>query len=225
MEQLAGKKVCVLLSGGLDSCVLTALARRNSHEVFPVYIRSGLNWEEAELHWLQRFLVNSGGSGILPLKILDLPVNDVYGSHWSLTGGQVPDHASQDSEVYLPARNLLLLSKTALFCALNHIPLVLIGTLKGNPFSDSTPQFFSRFSELAKLALGVPIRIVTPFVSLSKEAVISMGKDLPLHLSFSCIAPVGLMHCGRCNKCAERRRSFQKAGIADQTEYRFLPGL
>ncbi len=209
----------MLLSGGLDSCVLAALAQRYAHEVSPVYTRSGLVWEEAELHWLYRILQELSTPRLLRLKVIDLPVSDVYGSHWSLTGAQVPGYASNDSEVYLPGRNLLLLSKTVLFCAMKCIQLVMLGTLKGNPFPDSTPEFFSRFSDLANQALGTSFRILTPFASLSKEAVISLGKDLPLHLSFSCISPVGLMHCGHCNKCGERRRSFRLAGILDQTEY------
>lgn len=216
---MGGKKVCVLLSGGLDSCVLAWMAQRYAHEVLPVYTRTGLVWEQAEMYWLGRMLKNLSTPRLLPLKVFDLPVSDIYGSHWSLTGVQVPDYSSEDSAVYLPGRNLLLLSKTALFCSMNRIPFVLLGTLKGNPFPDSTPDFFNRFSTLANQALGASFRILTPFASMSKKDVICLGKDLPLHLSFSCISPVGLIHCGLCNKCAERRRSFRLADIPDQTEY------
>jgi 7-cyano-7-deazaguanine synthase len=46
------------------------------------------------------------------------------------------------------------------------------------------------------------------------------GKELPLHLTFSCINPTQGVHCGTCNKCAERRKGFRDAGLADDTAYR-----
>ena len=52
------------------------------------------------------------------------------------------------------------------------------------------------------MGLGRLVRIETPYRQMSKVAVIKRGQDLPLELSFSCIAPVGKKHCGRCNKCA-----------------------
>ena len=48
---------------------------------------------------------------------------------------------------------------------------------------------------------------------------IARGKNLPLHLTFSCIRPVDGMHCGECNKCAERRKGFADAGVRDLTRY------
>jgi 7-cyano-7-deazaguanine synthase len=54
---------------------------------------------------------------------------------------------------------------------------------------------------------------------LTKTDIIRRGRHLPLGLTFSCIAPVSRRHCGRCNKCAERRRAFVAAGIADPTDY------
>jgi 7-cyano-7-deazaguanine synthase len=127
--------------------------------------------------------------------------------------------------VYLPGRNLLLLAKTSLYCALNEIPSAALGPLAGNPFADSTPEFFSRFGEMASLALGFSFTVETPFAKLTKADVIRLGRHLPLELSFSCIHPAGLNHCGVCNKCAERRRSFQEAGIEDKTRYESLPPL
>jgi 7-cyano-7-deazaguanine synthase len=47
----------------------------------------------------------------------------------------------------------------------------------------------------------------------------ALGRDMPLELTFSCLAPVAGLHCGRCNKCAERQAAFRDAGIDDRTEY------
>ena len=194
-------------------------------EVYPVYVRGGLLWEPVEIHWIERFFDRLDSGAILPLKQIALPIQDIYDGHWSTTGKEIPDFRSDDEEVYLPGRNLLLLSKTAVFCALNHIPTVAMGLLKGNPFSDSSPIFLKRFSENAEMALGMPIEILTPFSGYSKPDVIALGRHLPLHLSFSCIHPIGVLHCGACNKCAERRRSFKIAKVEDMTEYSATPPL
>ncbi len=194
-------------------------------EVYPVYVRSGLLWEPVEIYWIEKFFNRLGSGSILPLKQIALPLEDLYGGHWSTTGNETPDYRSDDLEVYLPGRNLLLLSKTAVFCAMNQIPTVAMGLLKGNPFSDSSPNFLKRFAENAELALGMPLQILTPFSNYSKPDVIALGRHLPLHLSFSCIHPIGDLHCGACNKCAERRRSFKIAKVEDRTEYSATPPL
>ena len=76
--------------------------------------------------------------GLRPLAILDLPVVDLYGDHWSLGGGDVPDSESGDDAVFLPGRNVLLLSKAMLWCHLHGVPGLALGTLGGNPFADAT---------------------------------------------------------------------------------------
>ena len=78
---------------------------------------------------------------------------------------------------------------------------------------------------MASLALSFSFTIETPFARLTKADVIRIVRHLPLELSFSCIRPAGLNHCGACNKCAERRRSFQEAGVEDKTVYENLPPL
>jgi len=218
-------KVCVLLSGGLDSCVLTAVLAQKVGEVHPVYVRSGLVWERTELHWVKRFLAAIASKVLAPLKEIRLPLADVYDSHWSMTGDRVPDHLSDDREMYLPGRNLILLAKTSLYCALNQLSVIALAPLKANPFPDSNGDFFARFQEVASQALTFKLKIVTPFSTFSKADVIHLGKDLPLHLTFSCVRPVHRQHCGACNKCAERRRSFALAGVRDKTRYHSLPRL
>jgi 7-cyano-7-deazaguanine synthase len=220
-----GNKVAVLVSGGLDSCVLTAHLAAGERTVYPVYVRQGLVWEAVEQHWMKKFLMAIAAPNIEPLREIALPVTDLYDSHWSTTGESTPDHLSDDREVYLPGRNLLLLSKTSLYCALNEIQVTALGPLAGNPFADSTAEFFTRFGEIASLALSFRFTVETPFAKLTKADVIRLGRHLPLELSFSCIRPAGLNHCGACNKCAERRRSFQEAGVEDKTPYENLPPL
>ncbi|HVM59274.1 MAG TPA: 7-cyano-7-deazaguanine synthase [Verrucomicrobiae bacterium] len=212
--------VCALVSGGLDSCVMLALLTRQYRVVHPVFVRQGLTWEDAELRHLRRFL-RAAHVRHRPLTILHLPADDLYGAHWSTTGRRVPGARTPDEAVYLPGRNLMLLSKAAVFCAVNDISAIAVGSLGHNPFPDATPKFFRHLAIVAGEALGFRLKIIAPFRSLTKEQVVRRGVrlKLPLRLSFSCISPRRGLHCGHCNKCAERRKAFRNAGVEDLTQY------
>jgi 7-cyano-7-deazaguanine synthase len=198
--------------------MLAALAKRY-RKVYPVFIRSSLAWEAAELQHLKKFLRSAVIPHVQSLTVLDLPARDLYGIHWSTTGRKVPNAHTPDEAVYLPGRNLLLLSKAAVFSALHKIDTIAMGSLDHNPFPDATPKFFREFAAVAGEALGFRMKVIAPFRLLPKEKVVRRGKSLPLHLSFSCIAPRRGMHCGRCNKCAERQQAFRAANVIDRTKY------
>ena len=102
--------LAVLVSGGLDSAILLGEALRNYAAVHPLYVRNGLSWETVELQYLRRFLEAVHTDGLRPLTVLEMPVADLYGDHWSVTGRGVPDADSPDQAVFLPGRNVLLLS-------------------------------------------------------------------------------------------------------------------
>ena len=209
----------VLVSGGLDSAVLVRRLLRSGRRVQPLYVRCGLAWEAAELARLRRFLRAIRSPQLAPLAVLELPLRVVYGRHWSLTGRGVPGSRSADAAVYLPGRNALLLAHAAVFCAQRGITTIALGLLKGNPFADASPAFLRRMAGCLSQALGRPIRVSAPLRGLTKTQVIRSAAGLPLALTFSCLAPRGLQACGRCNKCAERRRAFRRAGVADPTRY------
>jgi 7-cyano-7-deazaguanine synthase len=217
-------ELAVLTSGGVDSAVLVAETLARGANVFPVYVRCGLRWETDELRhvhqWLAAPLTDGRRNGALaPLTVLELPVADLYGRHWSLDGRGVPDGASPDQAVFLPGRNVMLLVKTLLWCHLQHIPAVALGSLRGNPFPDATGGFLAAFEQAVNQAVTGRVRIVRPFAGLSKTDVLRRGRSLPLEWTFSCIDPVDGRHCGRCNKCAERRRAFADADVPDRTPY------
>jgi 7-cyano-7-deazaguanine synthase len=211
--------VAVLASGGLDSAVLTAEYLRERRVVQPLYVRFGLAWEETEETHLRRFLDTLQGSGLRPLVTLVLPVADTYGAHWSLSADDVPDADTPDEAVYLPGRNLLLLAKSSIWCALHGYPTIALGTLKGNPFADSSREFFGDVESLVQTAVDHRLEIATPFSELDKAHVLELGRHLQLQHTFSCINPTAGVHCGRCNKCAERQRGFEEASIDDVTTY------
>jgi 7-cyano-7-deazaguanine synthase len=209
----------VLVSGGLDSDILLAEVATAGTRVFPIYIQEGFPWESAEQHYLRRFLSALGRTNIQPLQVLALPVSDLYGHHWSMTGQGVPDASSPDEAVHLPGRNVLLLAKAMLWCHLHEVPTVALAVLSANPFPDATPAFFEAYSATVNQAIGGAVQVLRPYSVLKKIDVIHRGQGLPLELTYSCIQPEELMHCGRCNKCGERRRAFAEAGMPDPTEY------
>lgn len=212
-------RVAVLTSGGLDSAILAADLGRVGVMVFPIYVQHGYLWEAAEREHLERFLGAVDPALRRRLKVLALPLGDVMGEHWGMTGEGVPDATTPDEAVFLPARNALLLAKAMLWCHLWSIRAVALGTLRSNPFPDATPAFFEAFASAMNQAIGGTVGVLRPYAAIGKLDVMRRGRGLPLELTFSCLRPVGGRHCGECNKCEERRLAFEQAGMDDRTEY------
>ncbi len=212
--------VCILVSGGLDSCVLLCKMIKKFDKVYPVYINSGMLWEKAEKHWLEKFLDTINNKFVRRLKVINLNVKDIYQNHWSITGKDVPDHTTDDSAVYLPGRNIILLSKAAVFCSINNIHTIALAPLKANCFPDGTREFFDSFQTTVSVGLDFKFSIITPFLELSKSEVIKIGVNLPLEYTFSCIKPSGIYHCGGCSKCGERKKAFKELKFEDKTVYK-----
>ena len=212
--------VAVLCSGGLDSCVLLIdLARRTGRAV-PLFVRAGHPWEGAERAALGRFLDVVAEPAVAPPRDLALPMGDVYGAHWSMSGQGAPGWGAPDEAVELRGRNLVLLSKALVAAAIEGWPTVALGSLAGNPFPDATPHFFAAIAAVGSEALRSSLAVVAPYREFSKSDVIRRGADLPLELTLSCLRPTpDGMHCGDCNKCRERVEAFAAANVADRTRY------
>jgi 7-cyano-7-deazaguanine synthase len=209
----------LLLSGGVDSAVLLHQLLGRGWRVVPFYVRTGCVWQSCELAAVRQFLAATAHAGSMDLVLLDMPLRDLYGQHWSISGADVPDDSTEDDAVYLPGRNPLLLVKPALWCQMHDIEHLAIATLENNPFADATPEFFASFEQMIAEATGPSLQIARPFEKLTKRSVMDMGRELPLELTFSCLAPVAGMHCGHCNKCAERREAFSALPGGDRTTY------
>jgi len=219
----------VLASGGLDSSILIGHLLRAGRRVQPFYIRTGVVWQADELPALERFLAALSKSDLAQsdlakgdlakLMVLELPLADLYGAHWSLTGEDTPAADSPDEAVFLPGRNALLIVKAAVWCQLHAIGELALAPLGTSPFDDASEAFVRDFEAAINRGCARGVRLSLPFGAMNKQQVMALGRGLPLQLTFSCIAPARGLHCGRCNKCAERQAAFREAGIQDKTVY------
>jgi 7-cyano-7-deazaguanine synthase len=223
--EIGANSTAVLLSAGLDSAVLAAVEAQH-RRVHPIYVSTGLAWENGELAALDRLLAVPPLAGrVEPLARLSFTVEDLYPeTHWARRG-DAPAFDTPDEDVYLAGRNIILLSKAAIYCARYKIERIALGPLSGNPFPDATPRFFSTMGTALSLGLAYPLRIDAPFSTMHKSEVIALGLELgvPLELTLSCMNPQGGLHCGQCSKCRERRDAFLEARVEDPTEYATAP--
>ncbi len=217
--------IAVLFSAGLDSAVLLAHAAHDNpgSSVQPIYVSAGLAWEAEERAMAARLLKAPPytASAILPLVSLSVDMRDVYrASHWAVRG-EPPAYDTPDKDVYIDGRNIVLLSKAAVYMARARIARVIIGPLAGNPFPDASREFFDAMQRALSIGLASTIQIDAPLASMHKDAVIALGRSLgvPFELTLSCMQPANGVHCGRCSKCRERSEAFRDAGVQDPTPY------
>jgi 7-cyano-7-deazaguanine synthase len=218
----------VLLSGGLDSAVLLADEAARG-DVQPIYVGAGLAWESAERSMVDALLRSDPLSGrTRGLVALSVDMRDVYAAtHWAVTGTP-PAYHTPDEDVYLPGRNIVLLTKAGVYCAAAAIDRIVLGTLAHNPFPDATPEFRLTMARALSLGLAHDLKVDAPYAEMSKAEVIRRGAALgvPFELTLSCMSPVVASagpalprHCGTCSKCRERHDAFVEAGVADPTDY------
>jgi len=209
----------VLASGGLDSSILIGHLLQEQRDVQPFYIRTELAWQQAELAALQQYLAAVATGSLAKLVVLEMPLADLYDGHWSLTGREVPGADSPDEAVFLPGRNALLIVKAAVWCQLHGIGELALAPLGTSPFDDASSAFVRDFQAAMNCGSSRAVKLTLPFRERNKRDVMALGRGLPLELTMSCIAPVGDLHCGHCNKCAERQAAFREAGMEDRTNY------
>ena len=204
-----------LASGGLDSAALLAeLAAAGP--VTPVYVRTGLSWEGAELRALRavRSALSASGMDVGRVAVLTVGGDPLYPGHWAASG-RAPGYDAPDEAVAIPGRNVVLAGLAAVWAAQRGITAVALGTLAGNPFADASASFLTDYGRLLSASIGRTVRIEAPFSGATKAQLIARYPHAPLGLTLSCMAPRGGAHCWDCNKCRERDEAFAQAGAAD----------
>lgn len=198
------KKTAAVLVSGADSEILVAEFLARGWTVLPLYVRCGFRWEKEELSRLRPALKSLRGPRLKRLTVLHAPMRPLMRGHWSVTGRGVPNAKAAWDSVYLPGRNMVLLTEAWLHAVVSGAGAVVIGSLKGNPFPDATPRFRAAAERALNLGLGSKIRLMAPYARLNKLQVLQRAAGrFPLELAFSCLQPRGKKPCGDCSKCAE----------------------
>ncbi|MDR3609754.1 MAG: 7-cyano-7-deazaguanine synthase QueC [Ignavibacteriaceae bacterium] len=223
------KKVAIVaLSGGLDSCVTTAIALQE----YDVVLFHANYKQRTELKELNSFNRIGDFYGISKRLIIDFShLSKIGGS--SLTDKKIrvekADLANKDvPNSYVPFRNANILSACISWGEVINASAVFIGAVNedSSGYPDCRPEFFTAFEKMADIGTKpeTRIKIITPVISLSKKEIVLKGAELnaPLHLTWSCYQNEEEA-CGVCDSCALRLRGFQQAGIEDPIIYKIKP--
>lgn len=215
----------VLASGGMDSCVTTAIAAGECDEIAMLHVSYGQRTEKRELKAFADIADFYGVKRRLTTSIAHLA--QIGGS--SLTDKQIEvSKANLESREiptsYVPFRNAHLLSIATSWAEVIGANRIYIGAVAedSSGYPDCRPEFYESFNRT--IAAGTRpetrIQIVTPVIDLSKSQIVRRGLELgaPLQLSWSCYKREDVA-CGECDSCALRLRGFQIAGIPDPISY------
>jgi 7-cyano-7-deazaguanine synthase len=220
-----GKRAVVLVSGGMDSAVVLAIARARGFETYALSVRYGQR-HSAELDAAAR---NAASLGAVAHKVVEVDLRSIGGS--ALTADiDVPEAPSEGIPVtYVPARNTIMLSVALgwaevlgardLFCGVNAVDY--------SGYPDCRPEFIAAFERLANLATkaGVEeggLKVHAPLIAMSKADIVVEGLRLGVDFAqtVSCYqADADGRACGRCDACRLRAEGFVKAGAPDTTRY------
>lgn len=221
------KKAVVLLSGGLDSATVLALAREQGYETYALSVSYGQR-HVAELAAAQRV---AAALGAARHQTLHIDLDAVGGSALTDRSIAVPETPVAGIPVtYVPARNTLFLSLSLGWAEVVGATDLFIGVnaVDYSGYPDCRPAFIEAFEQLANVATkagveGARFRIHAPLLKLSKAEIIREGLRLGMDygLTVSCYqADEQGRACGRCDSCRLRAAGFAEAGIADPTQYR-----
>jgi len=227
------RKAVVLLSGGMDSCVSTAIARERHGAENLALLHAGYGQrtqkrecrafqEIADFYGVRERLVVQmdhfraiGGSALTDEKIA-VPENDL---------GASGPHGSAIPVTYVPFRNAHFLSVAVSWAEAIGAGAIYIGAVAedSSGYPDCRPEYYRVFQELIRAGTRPETRIemVTPVITMRKSEIIRRGLELgaPLHLTWSCYQEEEVA-CGVCDSCLLRLRAFAEAGAADPIPYR-----
>jgi 7-cyano-7-deazaguanine synthase len=225
------KPAVVLLSGGLDSATVLAVARQEGYRCFALTVAYGQR-HAVELEAAHKV---AAALGAAEHRVIHLDLRAFGGS--ALTADlPVPQDRSTDEMAggipitYVPARNTVFLSLALAWAEVLQSFDIFMGVnaIDYSGYPDCRPEFIEAFERLANLATKAGVekrgqfRIHTPLIHLPKADIIRKGVELGVdyRLTHSCYDPAADGGaCGRCDSCLLRRAGFEQAGVADPTRY------
>lgn len=216
----------VLVSGGLDSCVTAAIARKESASLAFLHISYGQRTENrerkafndiADFYRIEKrldvsieYLAKIGGSSLTDEKIAVSEAN--------LESKEIPTS-------YVPFRNANMLAIATSWAEVLGANAIYIGAVSedSSGYPDCRPEFFEAFQQTLNAGTkpDTHIEIHTPIIHFSKAEIVKRGLELnaPMHLTWSCYSSE-TMACGTCDSCVLRLNGFEKAGVKDPISYR-----
>ena len=221
------KKAVVLLSGGLDSSTVLAMAKKEGFQLYALTLIYGQR-HDREVKSAQDI---AGAIGVMEHRIMELPNGIFSGSSLTYDSDVPLDRDVSEVEgipsTYVPARNLVFLSMAVSWAEAIDADTVFIGVtaIDYSGYPDCRKEFIEAFDKVQSLAtrrgvLGNPIVIRTPIIDMSKADIIREGTALGIDygLTWSCYTG-GEKACGRCDTCSFRSNGFKEAGLEDPLEY------
>lgn len=219
-------RAIVLVSGGMDSCVTAAIAKAEGHELNFLHLNYGQRTERRELQAFHA-LADYFQVPVAQRLVCSIEHLAAIGGS-SLTDASIPVSQAdlENTEIptsYVPFRNAHIVSVAVSWAEVCDAKRIYIGAVyeDSSGYPDCRPEYYAAFNELIRLGTAAgDIRIATPIIHLTKEAIIRKGLELeaPLHLTWSCYQNEDLA-CGVCDSCGLRLRGFQRAGMEDPIPY------
>lgn len=221
------KRAVILLSGGLDSATVVAIARDQGYSCYTMSFDYGQR-HRAELQAAERV---ARQLGVVEHKVIGLNLDGIGGSALTDSRIEVPELPGEGIPVtYVPARNTVFLSLALGWAEVLDAHDIFIGVnaIDYSGYPDCRPEFVEAFERLANLATkagveGHGFRIRAPLQQLSKAQIVQEGARLGVDyaMTVSCYqADDDGRACGKCDSCRLRAAGFAAAGIADPTRYR-----
>ncbi|AKJ98675.1 7-cyano-7-deazaguanine synthase [Pseudomonas fluorescens] len=220
------KRAVILLSGGLDSATVVAMARAEGYRCYTMSFDYGQR-HRAELQAAERV---ARDLGVVEHKVIGLNLNGIGGSALTDSSIDVPEAPSEGIPVtYVPARNTVFLSLALGWAEVLGARDIFIGVnaVDYSGYPDCRPEFVEAFERMANLATkagveGLGFRIQAPLQNLSKADIVKAGVKLGVDygLTVSCYqADDQGRACGKCDSCRLRAEGFAAAGVSDPTPY------
>ncbi len=222
------KRAVVLLSGGLDSATVLALAKSQAFACHALSVQYGQR-HQAELDAAVRVV---GQLGAVAHKVVSIDLSTFGGSALTDTSIAVPTDGIKAGVIpvtYVPARNTIMLSLALAWAEVLGSRDIFIGAnaLDYSGYPDCRPDYMQAFEQMANLATragveGAKLTLHTPIIAMSKAEIVRLGVKLGVDysLTVSCYqADAQGRACGRCDSCRLRRAGFEAADIVDPTLY------
>lgn len=220
------KKAIVLVSGGLDSSTVLAMAKAEGFECYALSFNYGQR-HTSELQAAQRV---ASEMGVKEHKVVTLNLDDIGGSALTDESIKVPEEQTTGIPVtYVPARNTVFLAIALGWAEVIEAQDIFIGVnaVDYSGYPDCRPEFIEAFERTANLATkmgveGQKININTPLMSMSKADIVTEGTKLGVDygLTVSCYqADDDGRACGKCDACRLRQVGFEQANLEDPTRY------